>query len=123
MRKLAVFAAVLFILLYLGGCAKPYVKAEKAYFKGDPVKAEEIITPVAEKEVEKDRNEKNRCLWDLGVYRFTQGNWDGALEAFRMSVTDFEEVHSTGDGVKSFFFSKASQKYVGYPVEISSTPC
>lgn len=106
-------------LLVLGGCAGPYAKAQMEYYKGDPVKAEAILGPEADECVAKNAKEKNLMLWDLGVYRFAQGNFDGAIEAFMQGVKDVEELHSAGQTVGAALTSAGSQKYVGDPVEIS----
>jgi tetratricopeptide (TPR) repeat protein len=101
------------------GCATPYMKAEQAYFKGDPATAEKTLAPIAQKETKKNGKLKNLYLWDLGVYRFSLGDYDGAIEVFMQSVTDAERIHGAGENVGAAVTSAASQQYVGDPVEIS----
>ncbi len=118
LKKIVVFSFFC-SLLVLGGCAGPYVKAQMEYYKGDPEKAEAILKPAADECVAKNAKEKNLMLWDLGVYRFAQGNFDGAIEAFMQGVKDVEELHSAGQTVGAALTSAGSQKYVGDPIEIS----
>ncbi|MCG7852452.1 MAG: tetratricopeptide repeat protein [Methanosarcinaceae archaeon] len=118
-RRRIVIPLVLAAILISAGCASPYISAEGEYFKGDPAAAEQILTPSAEEAVKKNSREKNLMIWDLGVYRFAQGNYDGAIEAFMEGVRDVEELHSTGQTVAAALTSASSQKYIGDPVEIS----
>ncbi|MBN2184526.1 MAG: tetratricopeptide repeat protein [Candidatus Krumholzibacteriota bacterium] len=104
---------------FLFGCSTPYIKAQGKYFSGDPAAAEEILAPAAEKEVEKSGKNKNLYLWDLGVYRFFQGNYDGAIESFHAGVVDADMLHTAGETVGAAFTSASSQNYVGDPVEVS----
>ncbi len=104
---------------FLFGCAAPYSQAQFKYFKGDPVGAEEILTPLVEKEVEKSGRNQNLYLWDLGVYRFFQGNYDGAIESFKASVVDADMLHSAGETAGAALTSASSQRYAGDPIEVS----
>jgi hypothetical protein len=62
---------------------------------------------------------KNLYLWDLGVYRFSQGNYEGAITCFMESVKDKEEIHDGGQTAKAILTDAKNQKYVGDPVEVS----
>jgi tetratricopeptide (TPR) repeat protein len=119
MAKRLVLAAFLAAAVLWVGCATPYMQAEQTYFAGDPAGAEKKIAPVAEQEAKKNGNMKNLYLWDLGVYRFAQGNYDGAIEALMQGVKDAEQIHNTGKTVAAALTSASSQKYVGDPVELS----
>ena len=77
MRKINLICLVV-LSAFLFGCAAPYIQAQNKYFKGDPVGAEEVLTPLVEKEVEKTGRNQNLYLWDLGVYRFFQADYGGA---------------------------------------------
>ncbi|MFA4946920.1 MAG: tetratricopeptide repeat protein [Candidatus Krumholzibacteriia bacterium] len=112
-------AALLGAALLWTGCATPYMKAQQAYFKGDPATAEIVLAPVAQKETEKNGKLKNLYLWDMGIYRFSQGDYDGAIEVFMQSVKDAERIHDAGETMGAAVTSAASQQYVGDPVEIS----
>jgi tetratricopeptide (TPR) repeat protein len=105
---------------YLAGCApNPYAKAQKHYYDCEPALAEEVLAPLAQEEQAKDGKMKNLYLWDLGVYRFSQGNYEGAITCFKESVQDKEEIHDGGETAKAVLTNAASQKYVGDPVEVS----
>ena len=98
-RKCSILIFIV-ISAYLMGCApNPYSKAQGHYFDGDPVMAEEVLTPVSAEEAEKDGKMKNLYLWDLGVYRFSQGNYEGAIECFMAGVKDVEAIHDAGETV------------------------
>ncbi|MCK4235734.1 MAG: tetratricopeptide repeat protein [Candidatus Krumholzibacteria bacterium] len=112
-------ASLLTLSLVYVGCAAPYVQAQREFFKGNPQKAEETLNPVYEKEVAKDNKDKNLFLWDMGVYRFFQGDFVNSTDDFHKSVTDVEEIDDAGETVGKMFTSASSQKYVGDPVEIS----
>ena len=118
MKKLNVLCLVI-LSGFLFGCSTPYTKAQNSYFGGDPAGAEGILAPLAEKEVEKSGKNKNLYLWDLGVYRFFQGNYDGAIESFMAGVVDADMLHTAGETVGSAFTSASAQKYVGDPIEVS----
>ncbi|UCF04163.1 MAG: tetratricopeptide repeat protein [bacterium] len=116
--------SILFISLAslaLAGCApmNPYIKAEGEYYAGDPFTAESTLAPLYEKEAEKDGKMTNLYLWDMGVYRFAQGNYEGAAELFLKSVKDKEAIHDAGETTKAILTSSGDQKYVGDPVEVS----
>jgi len=119
MAKRLVLSALLAAAVLWAGCATPYMTAEQAYFAGDPAGAEKTITPVAEQEAKKNGNMKNLYLWDLGIYRFAQGNYDGAIEALMQGVKDAEQIHGTGKTMAAALSSASSQKYVGDPLELS----
>lgn len=118
MKKGIIFFLIASVYL-LAGCSSPYVGAQSKYYKGDPAAAEEIIAPVSEKALKKNSNNKNLLLWDLGVYRFAQGNYDGAIQTFMQSVRAVEDIHGAGRTALSALTSAAGQEYVGDPVEIS----
>jgi tetratricopeptide (TPR) repeat protein len=107
--------------LVLAGCAgvNPYVKAEGEYYAGDPFTAESTLTPLYEKEAEKDGKMTNLYLWDMGVYRLAQGNYEGAAELFLKSVKDKEAIHDAGETAKAILTSSPDEKYAGDPVEVS----
>lgn len=113
--------ALVLVVMYLSGCApNPYVKAQKHYYECEPELAEEILTPLADQEQTKDGKMKNLYLWDLGVYRFSQGNYDGAINCFMESVKDQEEIHDAGKTASAMLSDAKNQKYVGDPVEVST---
>lgn len=120
MARKYLFVITIAALCYLTGCApNPYVKAEGHYFQGDPATAEEVLLPLSEEETTKDGKMKNLFLWDLGIYRFAQGNYEGAIECFMASVKDKEAIHDAGETTKAVLTTSSSQKYVGDPVEVS----
>jgi len=105
---------------YLASCApNPYAKAQKHYYKCEPAMAEEVLAPLVEEEQSKDGKMKNLYLWDLGVYRFSQGNYEGAITCFMESVRDKEKIHDGGKTAKAILTDTKEQKYVGDPVEVS----
>lgn len=107
-------------LAVLAGCATPYVKSHQLYFTGDAGGAETVLAPVADKELKKDGNMKNLYMWDLGLYQFSQGKYEEAIESFKHSVADRERLYSTGQTITTVAFkSAASSKYLGDPVEVS----
>jgi tetratricopeptide (TPR) repeat protein len=118
-RRDIVIPFILIAILLSAGCASPYVTAQKQYWSGDPATAEQTLTPKAEEAIEKDNKEKNLMAWDLGIYRFSQENYDGAIEVFMEGVRDVEELHSTGQTVAAALTNASSQKYIGDPVEVS----
>jgi tetratricopeptide (TPR) repeat protein len=114
------WAALVIGVAFLAGCApNPYIKAQKLYYDCEPAMAEEVITPLAEEEQAKDGKMKNLYLWDLGVYRFSQGNFEGAISCFMESVKDKEAIHDGGETAKAMLTDAKNQKYVGDPVEVS----
>ena len=119
MFKRIAISFVLVLVLAFVGCSSPYVRAQKEYYNGNPGEAETIILPESNKMVAENKICKNLYLWDLGVYRFSQSNFDGALESFMQSVKGVEEIHSAGKTVKATLTNASSQEYVGDPVEIS----
>jgi hypothetical protein len=119
MKQRMSLVAVIAVAVLWAGCATPYVKAQREYFAGNPAEAEKRIAPVAEQEAKKDGRMKNLYLWDLGVYRFAQGEYDAAIEALMQGVKDAERIQGTGETVAAALSSASSQKYVGDPVELS----
>lgn len=103
----------------LAGCAGPYVKAQQQYWQGNPDEAIVLLQPELDKAIEKDSDAKNLYLWDMGIYCFSIGNYECAIEDFRRSVSDYEQIDGAGKTIAKVFTSASSQKYVGDPVEVS----
>lgn len=122
-RVRGVFFAITILTaaMMLAGCAGMAKKTHyDYYYAGDPVEAERIIAPHAEKAALEDSKQKNLLLWDLGVYQFSQGKYKEAIESFKQSVLDRERLYGTGETVKTVALKSASSsKYLGDPVEVS----
>lgn len=114
-RGLSCVSLVFTGMLLLGGCATPHVAALKAYDAGDPATAEKSMAPLLEKE------DKSTILylWDVGMFRFAQGNSMKANEAW-LKTGELAEVEpgALGTGLE-LFKSDASKRYIGDPVEHS----
>ncbi len=104
----------------LGGCVPNSRNTALMYYRnGDPFMAEETFTPVLQEALEKDSKDAILYLWDMGMFRFAQGNYMGANEAFLKSneLLGYEPgAMETGIELLS---SDASKRFLGDPVESS----
>jgi hypothetical protein len=113
--RLACASAILVGAVLSAGCANPHMAALKAYDGGDPATAEKTLGPLLEKQ------DKNAILylWDVGMFRFAQGNSLKANEAW-MKTGELVGVEpgSLQTSVE-LFKSDASKTFIGDPVEYS----
>ncbi len=104
----------------LAGCIpNTYMGARQQYYNGDPVAAEELLKPEMDAQIEKNGVNKNLVMWDMGIYRFFRGDYNGAIKSFMDGLADADALHTAGETVGAAFSSASSQMYVGDPVEIS----
>ena len=96
------------------------MKAQQQYWQGNPDEAIVLLQPELDKAIEKDSNQKNLYLWDMGIYCFSTGNYECAIDYFKKSVSDYEQIDGAGKTLTKVFTSASSQKYVGDPVEVSA---
>jgi len=110
---------ILPLMVLIAGCAKPYVKAQRAYWKGDAPQAVEILTPDYNKALEKNSRERNLYLWDMGVYHFTLGDFPAARDCFIQSVEEYKRIAGGTETAISTMKSASQMTYAGDPAEIS----
>lgn len=121
MRRIGATQLLIVLGLALVSCSpKPYLRAQSAYFGGEPTLAIATLEPEAEKANAEDSKMKNLYSWDLGVYKFWSGDLEGARIAFMDGVRDKELINSGMDDLKAAVTDSPDQKYVGDPVEIAT---
>jgi tetratricopeptide (TPR) repeat protein len=100
------------------GCAPNlHQNALKEYRAGDPAKAEETLAPwLAEKADDKDAM---LYLWDIGMFRFAQGNYLAATEVWMQSDVMAGVEPGSGETFSALMSADASKDYLGDPVEHS----
>ncbi len=111
---LIIFAAALLI----SGCTPNlHQNALRQYRAGDPAGAEATLDPWL-KEKADDKN-MMLYLWDMGMFRFAQGNYRAANDVWKQSDILAGAEAGTGETIGALMSSDASKDYLGDPVEHS----
>jgi len=114
----AAMIAVLFAACFFSGCAPNLHRNALAQYRaGDPAGAEATLTPWL---MEKP-DDKNRMLylWDMGMFRFAQGNYRGANDVWMQSDVLAGVEPGSGETFSALMSADANKDYLGDPVEHS----
>jgi tetratricopeptide (TPR) repeat protein len=115
-RPPALLSMLLTAAVCFSGCVTVHQKALNYYAAGDPALAETTIEPLLEDPENKDYI---LCLWDDGMFRFSQGNYKGAIEDW-MKAGELTGVEPGAlETSLELFSSDASKRFLGDPVEHS----
>ncbi len=116
-RRFAGYTSLLLIAIpYIAGCGpNRHVLALREYGAGRPDAAERTLAPL----LQEGHKDEILYLWDIGMFRFAQGNFLKANEAWLKSdvLAGFEPgALETGSELLA---SDASKRFIGDPVEYS----
>jgi tetratricopeptide (TPR) repeat protein len=104
-------------ILFSGCAPNLHQSALQQYRGGNPALAEETLTPwLAEKADDKDAM---LYLWDIGMFRFAQGNYLAATEVWMKSDIMAGIEPGSGETFSALMSADANKDYLGDPVEHS----